>query len=821
LATFFCSVALAASPDLNSIVPTGGRRGTEVEVVFGGARLADATDLLIYYPGITLKKLESPAAGSVKAVLAIAPDCRLGNHALRMRTASGVSDLILFSVGGLPETKEVEPNNEFAKPQAVFSGSKLADGITVNGIIQNEDVDFFLVEAKKGERIVAEIEGIRLGHSRYDPYVSIMDADRFELANSDDAPLGWQDGVAAVIAPADGRYVVQARDSSFGGNGAAHYRLHIGSFPRPTSVLPAGGRPGETVEVRWVGDVGGSFAQKVVVPPPGPPNFYPCIFAPDDRVVGVFATSTGGIAPTPNYFRSSDMPGQLEAEPNDEPKTATAAGSAPMAFDGVIGKPGDVDYFRFKATKGQRLQARVYARSIRSPLDSVLTLMRPEGQTISTNDDSGGPDSFLRFDIPADGDYVLRISDMLKQGGADYVYRIELSPLAPRIDVTLPERIQYQDVTLAVPQGNRMAFLVNAARQELGGELAVELKGLPKGMKVETVPVAANQSLVPVVVSAAADAAPAGALVEVLAKSTDPKLPAIGNLMQTTMLVSGDNQRPVWTHSTERLATALTTKVPFEIEIVEPKVPLVRGGQMELKVRAKRTADFKAPIGIRLLANPPGIGSSGAVQIAEGATEATIPLTAGAGADVGKQPIVVLGEATIGDGPVVVSSQLARLEIAEAYIQLAFKPAAVEQGKEAQLVATITTNTEYQGKAKIELVGLPAETVATPVEVTKDQTEITFSIKTSAKSPAGRHKAVMCRAVVTLAGEPITHMLGPAELRIDTPLPPKAKAAPKPAAPAPAVAKAAAKPVEKPLSRLEQLRREREGAKPAPAQNNK
>ena len=59
----------------------------------------------------------------------------------------------------------------------------------------NEDVDYFVVEAKKGDRITAEVEGIRLGITLFDPYVAILDAKRFELASSDDAALVWQDGV--------------------------------------------------------------------------------------------------------------------------------------------------------------------------------------------------------------------------------------------------------------------------------------------------------------------------------------------------------------------------------------------------------------------------------------------------------------------------------------------------------------------------------------------------------------------------------------------------------------------------------------------------
>ena len=35
--------------------------------------------------------------------------------------------------------------------------------VTVTGVADNEDVDYYVVEAKKGDRISAEVEGLRLG----------------------------------------------------------------------------------------------------------------------------------------------------------------------------------------------------------------------------------------------------------------------------------------------------------------------------------------------------------------------------------------------------------------------------------------------------------------------------------------------------------------------------------------------------------------------------------------------------------------------------------------------------------------------------------
>ena len=110
-------------------------------------------------------------------------------------------------------------------------------GTTLQGVIENEDVDYWKFTAKKGDRLSLELEGIRLGTINMDPYVAILDAKKFELATCDDSSLLLQDAYVSVIAPADGVYYAEIRDSSYIGNGNYRYRAHLGSFPRPSTVL--------------------------------------------------------------------------------------------------------------------------------------------------------------------------------------------------------------------------------------------------------------------------------------------------------------------------------------------------------------------------------------------------------------------------------------------------------------------------------------------------------------------------------------------------------------------------------------------------------
>jgi hypothetical protein len=786
------STVSAVEPQLNDVVPFGFQRGTEVDVQFTGGRLADAQEPLFYSPGITVKSWEVAGDNAVKAKLAIAPDCRLGIHAVRLRAATGISNLRLFSVGALPEVPEVEPNNLFTAPQPI------ALGATVTGVVQGEDVDYFVVDAKKGQKIVAEIEGLRLGYTAFDPYIAILNDKRFELARSDDASLVLQDCIASIVAPEDGKYIIQLRESSYGGDGNCKYRLHVGSFPRPAGVYPAGGRPGEALDVKCLGDVGGEFATKITLPADGASEF------------AYYAQDGQGIAPSANMLRVVDLPNVLEVEPNNAAAEATPAANAPTALNGIIQQDGDMDFFRFTAKKGEQYDVRVFARgTLRSPLDPVLTIHNAQGGQMAANDDTGGsPDSYLRFAVPDDGDFLVGVRDHLKSGGPTYVYRVEVARVAPTLAMNVPERQQYIATLLSVPRGNRMALMIAAQRQNFGSDLALELRRAPAGMSVEALPFTGGNNLVPVLFTAAPEAVPAGTLADLVGKSTDPALALEGHVQQRTMLIRGQNNKDVYGHDATRWPVAITQEVPFKIEIVPPMAPLVRDGQIDLKVVATRVGDFKAPISIAMLYNPPGVASSGSIAIPEGQNEAVIPLTANNGAAIGTHKIIVIARAAQGGGTVECASQFADLNIADSFFNIAFQKAAIELGQGTDVVIKLEKKAEFPGAAKVELVGLPAGTATQPIEATTANEELVFKVTSdAAQARAGKYTSLVCRTTFTINGMVVIQNQGTGELRIDAPLPPKVNQ-PAPM-PMPMPAAVAAKPAEpKRLSRLEMLRQQ-------------
>jgi hypothetical protein len=230
----------AFTPVWSKLDPPGGQRGTEVEITIHGERLGDVNAILFYQPGITLKGLQAKDGKTATARLVIAPDAVPGEHSLRLTGPGGISELRTFWVGRFPTVSETEPNPP-DKPQRVELNR------TIHGVAGTEDDDAYLVTLRKGQRLSAEVEAMRLGRVMFDASLAVLDSRGFEIATCDDAPLLRTDAFVSLIAPDDGEYRVVVREAAYEGSDACQYRLHIGTFPRPKAVFPTGGKPGETI----------------------------------------------------------------------------------------------------------------------------------------------------------------------------------------------------------------------------------------------------------------------------------------------------------------------------------------------------------------------------------------------------------------------------------------------------------------------------------------------------------------------------------------------------------------------------------------------
>jgi hypothetical protein len=791
-------VATASSPQLTVILPRGVQRGGDRELTFTGDRLGDAEEILFHSDdGFVVRSLQPVDAKSFKAVVHVPENCTLGEHIVHVRAKSGVSEYRSFWVGALPVVDEVEPNGLVEQAQAVPLNT------TVHGVVQSEDVDLFAVDLTKGQRISVEVEGLRLGSHRFDPHISILDAKRFQVAAVDDSPAALQDGILSVAAPEAGRYYVQIRESSYAGDANSRYRLHIGTFPRPSAVYPAGGKAGEKVQVAFLGDAAGPIEREIDVAATG-------------DTMKLFATDgdgPGGICPSPLPFRVSQVGNALEQEPNNDAATATT-GDLGLSFNGVIQQPGDVDCFRFGAKKGQSLMVECLARQLRSGLDPVVSITRPDGRGVAANDDAKGLDSAFAFNPPEDGEYILTVKDHLGRGQPDFIYRVEILPPKGELSLSIPRIDRYSQTrqTVFVPRGNRYAVLINATRKNFDGDLVLDGSQLPAGITMTAPPMKAGRGQVPVVFEAAADAPLSGKLIAFEARQVSEQDPegkngVRGQFENAADFVLGDpNQAVHYSGRVRKLAAAVIDPVPFRVDIVQPKAPLVRNGVLELKVVVTRDEGFKQPVKVEFPFRSPGIGAKPSIKIEADATEGIYQLNADGKAATGTWPVYVLAQADAG-GASWVASQMASIEVVEPFATVTLARSACEQGKPAQVVCTFAQARPFEGEGVARLLGLPPHTTAAELKFTKDTKDLVFDVATSAQSPVGNHKSLFVEIATPVGGEMVRMSGGGTELQIAAPAPAAA------AAPPPPAAAAAPQPAaEKPLSRLEKLRQQAQSA---------
>jgi hypothetical protein len=664
---------------------------------------------------------------------------------LRLRTRSGLSDLRTIFVGAFPVVAEVEPNNEPGKAQ------KIALNTTISGVIQSEDVDCFSVEAKAGQRLSVEVQGMRLGRAAFDPRLEILDPDGKAIAQVADTWLGMQDPILSIRVPRDGNYTIVLREVTFAGSEKCQYLLHVGTFPRPTVVYPLGGKAGEPLALNCFSETSGEFEHKLMLPVSTQERF------------GVFAELDGLAAPTPNWIRVSAFPNVLSGTGNQDREHATATDlSPPLALNGVISKKGKEDWFRFLAKKDTALDVNVYARRLRSPLDSQIEVFDSTGKSIANNDDSSGADSSLKFTPAESTNYYVRVRDTLGDGGRDYAYRVEVTPSRAELGLKIPEVSRNDTQTrqyITVPRGNRFATLISAKRTNFRSDLDFDIQGLPQGVKMVADRMSANVDSMPLVFEAAEDAPIAGKLLDLTATGTNADGTVTGAFRQNVELVEGPNNTSYYGTSVDKLCVAVTEAVPFRLRIVPSVVPLVQAGSMRLEIIAERDAGFEEPIEVTMVWNPPGISSQSEATIPVNATNLFYQLNAAGNAETRVWKIAALGRSTYQGGPVFVSTQLADLEVATPFLSGKIETLWVTPGKTGKLVVNLQQSKPFEGKATIKLLGLPEKVTAAEKEITKDDQEVDFDVVTEPQCQTGSQKNLFCSVEVKENGQVIPHTI--------------------------------------------------------------
>lgn len=791
------------TPGFASLWPRGAQAGTSVTLEITGQQLIDPRSILVVSTDKISCTAISPSApptdsrgrsraepnSTLSATLEIAPDCPVGLHGLRILTAAGLSDLRLLSVGRLPESTEAEPRDA----QTDSNGSPdraepLTLPTTLNGqlalLSSGMESDCFRVTLTKGTVFTAELEAARLNpqdrDDGFEASLSITSPDGKPLVSSGPTPFLLTDPFLSFTAPADGSYTITVAaalppDSSR----RVPYRLHLSNARRPTAIYPPGGNPGTPLEVSLIGLPDGTPASASLTLP---------------AESGTFPWLADPHTPSPNFLRVLPGPSVLESEPNNSPDAATtvpAASLPPFAVNGILQSKGDSDSFRFSAKKDLRLNIRAFSQALGSPADLRLSIAPANGKGTERSDDSTDDllglidsgtireklDPALAWKAPADGDYILTISDSRSMGGPDFVYRVECTAPADALLTSLAfpdNQSRTSRSTVSVARGNRFLAMITtspAPGTDPQGEWELRAENLPPGVHMLADPFPASSRRVPVMFSADANAAVSATNIRLLAAPRGlPTPPDAGFRQSIPLVLIGNDALTQFLQPT--LSLAVADPLPFSIEVSTPPAALSKDGELDLDVSVTRLDGFNQPIDILLEQPPRGVIGQQGLSINPGVSRTTFRLSARSDAAPGHHRVALTarnreGDNRSGAGRMWAASTFFPLEISDPWLRIKFARTRIEQGRSTTLSGTIEKLRGLPAPTSASLIRLPRGiSLTSPVSIS-DSGTVSFSISAAPDALVGSYSGLACELSSQLDGRSLKQIAGYGSLRID------------------------------------------------------
>jgi len=448
--------------------------------------------------------VNKPANRSLSSIavieVTIAPDAKPGSREIRLVTARGVTNPMVFEVGQVPEiarkpmkTCAVMVLGKEHLAQRKRPEEEIEERVTVpctmNGQIAFGEVNRYRFQARKGQRLVIS------AHARHLlPYIAdavpgwfqavltLCDADGKEVAYNDDYRQNPDPVIYHEVAK-DGEYVLTVSEALYRGREDYVYRVTIGELPFVTSIFPLGARVGEPVEIEMNGwNLRGARLKS----PPWTAK----------AGVHLIAAKRKGVVSNYLPFALDTLPECFDEESNNDQEHAQEV-ELPIIVNGRMDRPDDWDVFQIEGRAGDTIVAEVTARRLASPMDSMLKLTDATGKLLALNDDHADPesglnthhaDSYFMVKLPADGTYYVHLGETTRNGGKEYAYRLRISAPQPSFALrVVPSRI-------GLRRKGAAAVDVHAIRKEgFTGPIKVSLKDSPEGFSSSIVTIPENK----------------------------------------------------------------------------------------------------------------------------------------------------------------------------------------------------------------------------------------------------------------------------------------------------------------------------------------
>jgi hypothetical protein len=511
-------------------------------------------------------------AGRVTAEVHIANNALPGLYELRVATSRGISTASYFEVGNLPEY--IGANGKIDQAQPIELPS-VANGCFMN----NGEHHYFRFHAKKGARLVFNLKGFRyndLTQTYFNPDLRIYDGSGTEVVENH----GHQDIDGAYdfdplidwTVPADGDYVLEARDLLGRANPGSVYRLTMGPLPYDTVVYPAAVTTGATASLR----VAGKDDSAMQTP-------YD-LHAPADTGVQRVGSPAG---PASVYVSSYPV----------VTSPATAA-TLPACFSGRIDKAGQPIVYPIQGSGTFEFEA--YASRLGAATAVHAILLNASGGGIAELRGDGRMSAHL----DAGQKYSLKVEDASGAAGDDRIFSIEARPARPGLAC-----VARNDNVSLRPGTSATVDVILTRREAIDGDVHITADNLPPGVTASDTVIQPDRNEAWMLLTAAPDAKPSAQPFHVVATAHGPAGDVKVNAVPQELYRLVNDLRA---KDHDQSVVAVRGTRQFTCELVSPKVIKVHPRKaVPVVIHIKREAGFKGNVAVFLTGLPLGWTANG------------------------------------------------------------------------------------------------------------------------------------------------------------------------------------------------------------------
>jgi len=723
---------LAVQPELRELQPPGAQRGKTFSLTLKGEALESGAEVITTLPA-TISRLAPPKDlqtpdSELLFLVQLPDDAPVGLYPIRVHTENGLSNVLIFSVGDLPEAFEKEPNNSIDQAQPITVP------VTVNGSLAAADQDFYRLSVQARERLVIEVEARRLA-SAIDPVIEVLDPSGRRIAFNDDAPGLGVDARVDVIFPKAGNYYVLVHDSKYSNQERKFYRLKVGSYAYAEGIFPLGGQRGKIAEISLFG---GNLEKPIKV-------HARLDVPPNQHTIPVNLPGPKPVGSLPFQFQVGDFPEVLAPEEGSVAELQPAT-----VVNGRIAKPGQVGRFKLKVSPGQQWLLELDAASLgTSRLYGSLAVLDQQGKELPVEDVAEGPDPKLAFKVPDKAQEVtLAVRDLRGLGGPAFGYRLLALPQAS--DFSLKVLTPYVNI----PAGGVAAIEVLAERNGYDGPIQLSILDLPEDLVAEGGHIAAiavnyagarpRKSHGYLTVEAKADARSRKLALSVWGEggSANNPIRPIRRRAEGLGLAFTINEEPVLSLTGDPLAqkpvtaewlgmelpAAVTRPVPVTLETSTPsfRLPVGMGHLIEWKllrqgpgiepVRINATLEYGEVRGLELE------GAGGGKADIAGKDSGTLVLRSQPDTPLVKFDMVVSSTVKINGKEETVLAPAVTVDLVRGYsIALAQDRAELKGGGKIELAGTVQREPTFATAVNIKVADPPDKVTCGPIEVPEGQ----------------------------------------------------------------------------------------------------